>query len=113
MHPRGVIFIHDCNPETLDHEKNTTGLWMGDVWKVPYYLSICRPDLKIFTLDCDWGLCVLSGFSNSPPVPDNREILRIKALNYDFLDENRPSILKLRNPMYSRVFFSRLGHCRN
>ena len=68
MSPFGVIFIHDCNPPTRNHAENVNGPWNGDVWKVAYYLQRYRPDLNYCTLDCDWGLGMVSGFSKSAPL---------------------------------------------
>jgi len=110
MAPGGIVFVHDCNPLTRRHEQDKNGPWNGDVWKVPYYLDKYRPDLNYFTLDCDWGLRVLTGFAADPPLPDDDGISRVKSLDYATLDENREAILGLRNPLYSRYFFSRLTH---
>jgi hypothetical protein len=84
-----------------------SGTWNGDVWKVPYYLSLSRPDLQYFTLDCDWGLSVIRGFSPNPTPPDQKLIARVKGLDYSVLEANRNSILALRNPLYSWFFFPR------
>ena len=108
MAEKGIIFIHDCNPLTCRHEQDMNFTWNGDVWKVPHYLSLHRPDLKYFTLDCDWGLGVLTNFSNASSVPDAQGIDQVKKLDYSVLEENRRAILKLHNPVYSRFFFSRI-----
>jgi len=110
MARKGVIFVHDCNPITRRHEQDMDFTWNGDVWKVPYYLSQYRPDLQYFTLDCDWGLGVLTNFSSQPPKPDDAGIDLIKNLDYAVLEENRQAILKLRNPLYSRFYFSGFRH---
>ena len=70
MSPRGVIYIHDCNPPTRGHAEGLERDWNGDVWKVAYYLRHFRTDLKYFTLDCDWGLGVVSEFTRNPPAPN-------------------------------------------
>jgi len=99
MTPLGVIFIHDCNPPTRSHAEEVTGAWNGDVWKVAWYLRRYRPDLNYCTLDCDWGLGMVSGFSKSAPPPDDSMIERVAALDYDFLASDRKSVLKLRSPV--------------
>ena len=83
--------------------------WNGDVWKVPYYLASNRPDLKFFTLNCDWGLGGVTGFSPDPPQANEDVISKVKDLDYAVLDKNREEILKLRNPLYSWYYFSRRG----
>lgn len=105
MSPRGVIYIHDCNPPTRGHAEGLERDWNGDVWKVAYYLRHFRPDLKYFTLDCDWGLGVVSGFTRNPPSPNEREIERTAALDYDLLARNRNKILNLKSPL---LFSARL-----
>lgn len=99
MHPKGVIFIHDCNPLTLRHQDDRTGAWNGDVWKVAHYLRTFRRDLNFVTLDCDWGLGVMSGFSGDPPPPQNDDIEATASLDYDFLNANRRFVLNLRKPL--------------
>ena len=99
MSPRGLIYIHDCNPPTRGHAEGLERDWNGDVWKVAYYLRHFRPDLKYFTLDCDWGLGVVSGFTRNPPAPNEREIERTAALDYEVLANNRNGILNLTSPL--------------
>ena len=114
MSPGGVIFIHDCNPSTRKYDEGCDGgAWTGDVWKVAYYLTTYRRDLTFFTLNCDWGLGVLTGFDpllNYEPPP--AEILeQCKKLDYEYLDRKREQILRLRPAWYSRMFF-RIFHGR-
>ena len=85
------------------------GRWNGDVWKVAYYLTKYRPDLKFFMLDCDWGVGVVTGFSPDPPPADEDDITAVKSLEYPVLEKDWQSILKLHNPLYFRYHFSRLG----
>lgn len=99
MSPDGVIYIHDCNPPTRENAENMNGPWNGDVWKVALYLQRFRPDLKYFTRNCDWGLGVVRGFSQTPPEPEEREVERIAALDYDVLARNRNKILNLKWPL--------------
>jgi len=108
MAENGIIFVHDCNPITRRHEQDRNFTWNGDVWKVPYYLRKYRPELNYFTLDCDWGLGVISRVSSLAPDPDPDRIREVKGLDYSVLDDQRKAILRLRNPLYSRFFFSRV-----
>jgi hypothetical protein len=73
LNEKGVIIIHDCNPpheaaaypaDSYDHAASLslpgwTGEWCGDVWKTICYLRSHRNDLKIFVLDCDYGLGIV------------------------------------------------------
>lgn len=107
MSPRGIVFVHDCNPPTRSHVDELDGRWNGDVWKCAYYLTTFRPDLRFFTLNCDWGLGVLSGFhsdrSPSPPAAD--VVSSCKSLDFSLLERKRRDILQLRPAWYSRWFF--------
>lgn len=103
MHAAGTVFIHDCNPPTRAHAENRNGPWNGDVWKVAYYLQEFRPDLSYVTLDCDWGLGVVSGFSTNPPVPDSETVASVASLDYEFLEKNRKRVLNLKSPLVGRM----------
>ena len=108
MSPKGVIFIHDCNPATENHAadeyKFTGPVWNGDVWKVVYYLRNHRPDLHCFTLDCDFGVGVVSGFSGSGQLnaPSDDVLREIKHLDYGVLAKQRGKVLGLRSAWCSR-----------
>lgn len=102
MSPDGVIFIHDCNPITRRHQDDKNFTWNGDVWKVADYLQRFRPELKFVTLDCDWGLGIVSGFDKNPPAPRTRDIEHVAGLDYSVLEKDRRKILNLRHPMLGR-----------
>ena len=107
MSPQGVIFIHDCNPPTRNHaEMNDDIEWTGDVWKISCYLTTYRPDLNFFTLNCDWGLGVLTGFrsSSGSELPSSDILKTFKELDYSLLEQKRKKILRLRPASYSRLF---------
>jgi hypothetical protein len=106
MSTSGVVFVHDCNPPTRRHAEDMNGPWNGDVWKVAYYLRTYRPDLGFFTLDCDWGVGVVTGFAKRPPAPRAQDVERVAALDYDFLDSDRRSILDLKSKLVSAPFFA-------
>ena len=102
----GFIFVHDCNPPAQRNAENPEGPWNGDVWKVAYYITHYRKDLAWFTLDCDWGLGVLSGFSRFPgSSPDPAAIEAVASLDYAVLDNDRDAILHLRSPLSSLPYF--------
>lgn len=109
--PGGVIFIHDCNPLTRKNaEVRDGGIWNGDVWKIAFYLKKFRQDLEFFTLDCDFGLGVLTGFNSSQQNTcvnyiDPQIVEECKNVDYSLLEGNRRKMLKLRVPQYSHLFF--------
>ena len=95
----GVVFIHDCNPPTRKHAEDMNGPWNGDVWKVLVFLARHRPELRYHTLDCDWGLGVVTGFGAAPCEPKTADVLAIKQLDYSHLEASRRAILRLRRPV--------------
>jgi len=99
MHPNGMIFVHDCNPPSRKHAEDSNGEWNGDVWKVGYYLRHYRQDLRFVTLDCDWGLGVISSLSNSAPPVIAENVARVAALDYDVLAADRRGVLNLKSPL--------------
>lgn len=103
----GVVFVHDCNPPTRRHAEEINGPWNGDVWKVAYYLHAHRPDLRMVTLDCDWGLGVITGFDSAAPTPDPAAIEEVAALDYSVLEADREKILDLRSPLAGLPFYLR------
>lgn len=108
----GWIFIHDCNPLTQRHAEDPNGPWNGDVWKVPYFLRRFRPDLECHTLDCDWGLGIVTGFSGQSVAPRPEDVEMTAALGYAVLDAGRKQILGLRSPLSAFPYF-RLGMFRD
>ena len=94
--------MHDCNPanERAAGDVHPGGDWNGDVWKVIHYLRTYRQDLEVYTLDCDWGVGVIKGFSNNKCVPAvSAEGKRVcKELDYSYLSRKRRETLGLRSP---------------
>jgi len=104
----GYIFIHDCNPPTEKHESTRDGSnWNGDVWKTLLYLKKHHPELKYFTLDCDFGVGVVYGFSQLPaPLSFSPEKVSLcKSLDYNYLNTHRQEVLNLKTRSFSRTFF--------
>jgi len=111
LSPRGVVFLHDCNPASRRRaEVRDGGVWNGDVWKAAVYIRRERPDLRLFTLDCSEGLGVITGFGlRSEAVgASEAELDAYKALDYGLLEREREKILDLKSPLYSLWFFGAL-----
>lgn len=109
----GVIFIHDCNPSSRKQtEIQDGGPWNGDVWKVAYYLVNCRADLHFFTINCDQGIGVLTGFHGESiidehTIPGSSLLKEIKEMDYKVLEQNREKVLNLKSIKYAKGFFKR------
>lgn len=96
----GVIFVDDCNPKTAERagEAPRRGAWNGDVWKVIRYLRDQRADLRVFTIEADQGLGVVSGFGRTPGWPDDETVERYKRLDFESLRRSRREELRLVRP---------------
>jgi len=122
LNKKGVIVIHDCNPpyasaaipekEKMEYLQRSeeipgwTGDWCGDVWKSIVHLRSIRDELKIFVIDFDWGVGIIT-FGQ----PEN--LLKftegeIKNLTYNDLDKNREKFLNLKDPSYISTFIKTL-----
>ena len=57
----GVIICHDMNPLTEDAQiiPFRGGEWNGDCWRAFVELRQTRPDLEMFTIDCDHGVSII------------------------------------------------------
>ncbi len=118
LNDNGVIVMHDCKPphvaaacpapslaaaeELQKYEKTKTpgwtGEWCGDVWKTICHLRSQRQDLRVFVLDCDYGLGIVTKGK-----PDNGLKLSQKALDamtYDEVFNGDGSLLNLKNENY-------------
>jgi SAM-dependent methyltransferase len=116
LKPNGVIIMHDCDPpnetaalpaDSYEHVASLNlsgwkGWWSGDVWKVICHLRSTREDLKIFVLDCDSGLGVITRGE-----PDSRLSLspeEIKNMTFKEFSRDRVELLNLRNKEYFLEF---------
>ena len=116
LNPRGVIIMHDCNPQSeaeacpalsLDHAatlnpRDRGGEWNGDVWKTICRLRSTYQDLNVFVLDCDQGLGIITQgkpeglLSFTPAQVDN--------LIYSDLAKDRQMLLNLKDKDYLYEF---------
>ncbi len=108
----GVIVMHDCNPSNeaaaqpasnYDHAASLnlpgwTGQWSGDVWKTICLLRSTRKDLRIFVLNCDHGLGIIT--RGTPENPLNLSKEEIEGMSYETLSRDREKILNLKDERY-------------
>lgn len=93
----GIIFLDDVNPRTRQRSSASPiqGAWNGDVWKIAAFLSRGRPDLQFWTVDADEGVGMVAGLGGQVN-SDLDDILEgCSGLDYDYLDQNRKSLLHL------------------
>jgi Methyltransferase domain len=118
LNDNGVIVMHDCKPPHVaaaypaaslqaaeDAQKDEAtkvsgwdGIWCGDVWKTICHLRSRRQDLRVFVLDCDFGLgIVMKG------KPDNNLDLstdQLNAMTYEDIFNGDGSLLNLKDENY-------------
>lgn len=96
-----VVLVHDCYP--LDEEsagrEPRASRWSGDVWRLIVLLKKYRPDLLIHTIGtAPTGLAVIQNLNpESTFLLDNESRLcaEFLALDYSYLDDDKPSKLNL------------------
>lgn len=107
LNPGGVILMHDCcptsasaaNPNREEARKMPcyNGWWMGDVWKTPAYLRAEREDLRVFVIDEDFGLGVVTRGQRENPHGYTPE--QVAKMTYeDYISIGREKLLDLKQP---------------
>jgi tetratricopeptide (TPR) repeat protein len=117
----GVILLHDCNPPTESsafpsvswqeaakaNPDGWNGFWCGDVWKTVVRLRSIHDDLRVFVLDCDWGIGVVRrGKSDSMLDLTDRAV---DAMTFKDLAKNRHALLNLQPQEYLYDFLKTIG----
>jgi len=116
---KGVIVVHDCNPDSeaaaysgpslQSVEKlklpGFKGCWCGDVWKTIVHLRSSRPDLYVFVLDCDFGVGIVT--RGKPEDILNYSIEEIKDMSYRDLELERRKLLNLKPQAFLKEFLEK------
>ena len=92
LSPNGTVVVHDMNPPDIDCADSNcnigkSGGWCGDGWRAWLALRMSRPDLDMYTVDCDWGVGVI-----------RLGVQQLYKPGYSYFDVNRQAILKLVSP---------------
>jgi hypothetical protein len=109
LNKNGIIIIHDCNPQSaataypavnIEHARSLhppgwTGEWCGDVWKAIVQLRSCYKNLRVFVLDTDYGVGVVTRDTPESMLQLTQE--NIENLTYDDLVKNRADFLNLKH----------------
>jgi len=116
LNENGVIVMHDCNPlhyaaaypaKSFEHAMQLNlpgwnGAWQGDVWKTICFLRSIRNDLRIFVLDCDCGLGIIT--RGEPKNCLNLSKDDLFRMTYDDLKNDREKLLNLKDESYLSAF---------
>ena len=111
--------MHDCDPPSeaagfpaasIDHARKAnvpgwTGDWCGDVWKTIVYLRSVDANLRIFVLDCDTGVGIITRGSPDATLEFTKE--QIDLLSYDHFRKKREEWLNLKKPHLIRDLLER------
>ena len=91
LNKNGYIICHDMNPPTEKHQAvpRLQRQWTGDCWKAWAQIRTERNDLTMHVVDMDWG-CGVIKFGDQQHL-----LIDINKLNYEFLENNRKSVLNL------------------
>ena len=93
LNKNGYIICHDMNPPTEKHQAVPRPMnqrqWHGDCWKAWAQIHTERNDLTMYVVDMDWG-CGVIKFGDQ-----QRLLIDIDKLNYEFLEKNRKELLNL------------------
>jgi hypothetical protein len=110
----GLVIVDDCNPRSAasaDPVKAASQReWNGDVWKAIAFLRAARPDLDVFTLDCVYGLAIVSRRAHESRldiVPS-----AIGGMRYEEFDARRTELLNLKPQEYLASFVAGLKPLR-
>ena len=93
----GTIVLHDCNPPTKYHageypvfSEPANGEWNGTVYLSLLKIRLYREDLRLFTVDTDWGVGILTKKSSN-----TLEVFPNEAMSWEYFSNNRKEILDL------------------
>lgn len=96
----GTIVLHDCNPPTKHHAAESpvftypaNGDWNGTVYLSLVKLRLYNSNVKLVTVDSDWGVGILT-----KEVSESLNAFPNDALSWDFFSHNRNEILNLIDP---------------
>jgi hypothetical protein len=79
-----------------------TGFWCGDVWKAIVRLRATRNDLRVFVLDCDYGIGVV--YRGTPEGSLDISNAEIETMTYKDLQRDKKAILNLKPQEYLYEF---------
>ena len=81
----GLIVMHDCNPPTEQHqlESPVLGQWNGTAWKSFVKLRFLNENLKMYTIDTDWGCgVIMKGKQSKLDKNEYKDYLKYKIFNH-------------------------------
>ena len=104
LSPNGLIFMHDCNPRTLEIQivPRQNILWTGDVWKVAVALRN-ENGFEMVVGDFDHGVGLIRKTPNEYKLPNHLQSKLVAAGNpllafeYNEFNEYRETMIRLKS----------------
>ncbi len=103
LNDNGIIIMHDVNPIS---KRSAQFGRLGDTWKTIIHLRSKHNDLKIFVLECETGIGIIT--KGKPKNTLKLDPSEIKKLTYEDLRRNRKEYLNLRDSDYFFKFLKSL-----
>jgi hypothetical protein len=98
LNENGSIILHDCNPPSEFHAKETPfydppicAEWNGTVYKSLIKIRMTRTDVHLVTIDSDYGVGIITKRKNKIPVLNTMHPIN----SWEFFTENKKEILNL------------------
>jgi hypothetical protein len=112
LNENGVIVMHDCKPPHVPaacpapslqaaidlNVPGWDGIWCGDVWKAICDLRSNRKDLRVFVLDCDFGLGIV--MKGKPDIDLNLTKEALGKMTYADIENGKENFLNLKDETY-------------
>lgn len=108
----GVILVHDTLPKIESHQfrslelkSHDSHIWTGDVWKAIFRLRSSRDDIRLFTLNCDWGCTIIQKKRGSKiEIPGDLDWKAFLTMNRSVLNVVDPSLFDIATS-HNRITF--------
>lgn len=99
LNPGGAILLHDMLPPNKKAQDvpRVQGEWTGDCWMAFVWMRATRPDLVMFTINCDYGVGVIMK-GNQEPITINENI------TFENFEKNKKEWLNLRHPQQMIIY---------
>lgn len=94
LNTNGYVIMHDCNPPSEFHQRENYEIdgkfpaWNGTVWKSFVKLHMSSDNLRMYCVDCDWGIGIIKKGKS-------KKLKNKQQINYENLEKNRKELLNL------------------
>jgi hypothetical protein len=95
LNDNGVILLHDCLPLKEEHQfpEDNGSIWNGDVWKAVAELRCTRNDLRIRTINTDYGIGEIKKSFSPLYIPIDTEYL-----TWNYFEKHKEEMMNIVTP---------------